>query len=312
MHGRTSFLELETVRIVSGRWQPARVRRSAPSTVGSFARGILLLLLLTSPAWADPIDVADKLSADPDYPAVGLSFRDHPGATVGAPVPVIGDGGSGWTLRVPIMVELHNRLNNVAPNNYWRGLIGVEAGYRFDAPNPRLGHARLVLRLNHESDHATWGVAVKHDDQSLGFYEFNSLGAGGSIPFAWLTQTFVASAETRIHLVTCNTNLGRCGTGVDGWGSVGLELRGELVWPGPSSGVPGRWSPMAALFIDWLPPHALIRTERRLVAHVGIYLPTERRGTFELYLLGWWGNDVGFLRQQRIAQTGFGVRWSPP
>jgi hypothetical protein len=275
---------------------------------------LLLWALLATPA-APPadalIDVADVLSADPDRAELSIGFRDQLGATVGAEVPVLGDGGAGFNLRVPVMVELHNRLPNATPNNYWRGLLSVVLSYRVALGDPLLGPARLSVRLFHESDHVTWGSAVENPEASLGFYEFNGLGLGGALPLQVGGQRLVFSAEARLHLVTCNLSTTLCGSGAQGWGSPGFEGRAGVVWPGAGAGAVGGWSPMAALFLDWLAPHALIRTERRLVVHLGAYLPTERRGTFQVYLLGWWGNDVGFLRRDRIAQAGIGLGWSP-
>lgn len=275
---------------------------------------LLALALLATPAPPPahaPVDLAEVLSADPDRAALSLSFRDQLGATVGAEVPVVGDGGEGFNLRVPVMVELHNRLPNATPNNYWRGLLAVVLSERFALADPRLGPARLSLRLFHESDHITWGGAVENPEASLGFYDFNGLGVGGALPLWAGGQRFVLSAEARLHLVTCNVSATLCASGAQGFGSPGFEGRAEVVWSGGGAPPKDRWSPMAALFLDWLAPHALIRTERRLIVHVGAYLPTERRGTFQVYLLGWWGNDVGFQRRNRIAQAGIGLGWSP-
>lgn len=275
---------------------------------------LLALALLATPAPPPahaPVDLAEALSADPDRAALSLSFRDQLGATVGAEVPVVGDGDPGFNLRVPVMVELHNRLPNATPNNYWRGLLAVVLSERFALADPRLGPARLSLRLFHESDHITWGGAVENPEASLGFYDFNGLGVGGALPLWAGGQRFVLSAEARLHLVTCNVSATLCASGAQGFGSPGFEGRAEVVWSGGGAPPKDRWSPMAALFLDWLAPHALIRTERRLIVHVGAYLPTERRGTFQVYLLGWWGNDVGFQRRNRIAQAGIGLGWSP-
>jgi hypothetical protein len=264
------------------------------------------LVLGAAAARAGPLADADALAADPDVPAFALSIRDYTGATVGARVPLAGEEADRWSLRLPMLVELHNGVGNLAPNNFWRGMIGVEVNLRATgewAP-------RWTLAFFHESDHATWGTGVA-GRADYGFLELNSLSAAVAWPEEWGGQRWTLSADVRLHLVSCTVGAVECSSGVLGWGSFGLETRGGLVWLGGAEHPAGRWMPTAALFLDWLPPHDLIRTERRLVVHAGAYLRTERRGLFTIFVMGWVGNDVGLNRRDRIAQMGVAFRWAP-
>ena len=270
-------------------------------------------------AHADPLPDGRALFADPDQPGMGLAFRAHLRAMVGAEIPVVGEPAeTGLFLRLPAAVELHNLVNNATPNNYWRGLFGIALGYRWCAGQGWRSSA-LALEVQHESDHETVDLVryfhgdTRAPDAPVGFLQFNAVGLAVSTPWQFAKgQQFLTRLRTRFHILSCNLAVERCASGQGGYGSSAFEARLDAAWMGGLAGeADGRWRPFAALHLEWLPPHALVGEERRAVMNAGGWVRTLRRGLFEFFLTGWAGNDVGYLRSQSALQLGAGFRWSP-
>jgi hypothetical protein len=280
---------------------------------------LVAVLAFARSARGDEFLDARHLSANPDIPATVLVWRDHLRGAVGLDIPVFQTGGRDQIeLRIPVMVELSNIVDNVIPNNYWRGLLGIELGYRFSAVGPHGEDLRLALFLQHESDHETVDLVryfqgpVTNTDAPVGFYEFNSVGLRGDLPFHLRGQNFAVAATAKLHVLSCNVNLILCASGADGWGSQTFEGSGEVSWSGwaPASDT-GRLMPFVSLYADWLAPNGLVREEHRVVANLGVWIRTATRGTLVLFGIAWFGNDVGYLRDQRVTQVGGGLRWTP-
>jgi hypothetical protein len=268
-------------------------------------------------AAADSFSDERHLSASPDVSAAGLAWRGHLRGIIGVDIPLIEGTDAPVEVRLPVMVELHNIVDNVTPNNYWRGLLGIEVAHVFGGV-AAAGDLRLAFQIAHESDHETvdlvryFGQPVVDNSAPVGFYQFNSVALRGDWAFVAGGQRLVVSATARLHLLSCNVNLVECASGSGGWGSPAFEGIAELVWEGwkqpPAS---GRWQPFGSLFADWLAPNGLVREEHRAVANAGAWVRTATRGEFALFLVGWLGNDVGYLRDQRVTELGLGFRWTP-
>jgi hypothetical protein len=261
-------------------------------------------------ARADPISDAHRLSANPDTPVMSFFWRNKTHATVGGIVPLLIPGETGgWLLQLSASVQLDNSILNPLPNNYWRGLLGVELGYRF-ALRPGLP-ASIALLVQHESDHETRFSTV-NANTPFGFFDLNSVGLLFDLSFRPASQRVTVSALTRLHVATCTVSPTLCATEGQRWGSQTAEGLFEIVWDGPASKpVAGHWRPVVSFLADKVLPHGLVAEEHRFVAHAGVWVPTEHRGTFEFYALGWIGNEVGYLRSRRITEAGLGFRWSP-
>jgi hypothetical protein len=266
----------------------------------------VLLLLGAMPARGDPLSEARRLSADPNTPATGATWRAYMHGSMGGAIPLLGDDEDRLTLRVPLMVELSNRIGNVLPNNYWRGELALAVGLRV----PLFGRTgQLTFEVHHESDHRT---TQANDAQDLprGFLQLNSIALSAARPFWVAGQPVVPKLTARLHLVTCTKAVDLCSSGDEGWGSTAFEASGELTWTGAPA-KPNTIRPVASLFFDLLLPHHLVRRESRIVGNFGAWIHTRRRGDFEVYGIVWLGNDVGYTRATALHQLGVGARWIP-
>jgi hypothetical protein len=265
---------------------------------------VLAFAALGLPARADELAEARRLSASPDHPVFSLGWRSHLHATVGAELSVFGADEPGFFLRVPAMVELHNVVDNAAPNNLWRGLLGVELGHRF-------ARWSVALLIQHESDHETADLArhVPSNAAPAGFYQLNSVGMRADWPLALANERVVASATARLHVFSCTIGVARC---ADGVGSRAFEAAADLVWSGrPGAAASGTIEPLIAFHADWLVPAGLVRDEHRFILDAGACLRTKGRGMIELVATGWLGSEVGYIREQRVRNLGVALRWTP-
>lgn len=268
---------------------------------------ILVLAACATSARADELVDARRLSASPDNPVFSLGWRSHLHATLGAQVSVVGDDGPGFFVHVPAMVELHNVVDNATPNNLWRGLLGVEVGYRFERWS-------LAVQVQHESDHETVDKVrhVPSDGTGVGFFQLNSVGLRADWPLTVARERVLASGVTRLHVLSCTIDVGRCATGSGGWGSQAFEAAADLIWYGHAgSPATGAIEPVVAFHADWLVPAGLVLDEHRFILEAGGWLQTGRRGMIQLVAIGWLGSEVGYIRNERVRNLGVVFRWTP-
>jgi hypothetical protein len=71
----------------------------------------------------------------------------------------------------------------------------------------------------------------------------------------------------------------------------------------------GRWGPFASLYFDRVFPHRLISAEARAVLMAGIWIHAPV-GLSQIFGIGWFGHDIGYLHHRRVAQIGLGLRWT--
>jgi hypothetical protein len=272
----------------------------------------VLALCLDSAARADPFEEGRLLSANPDTPSTGLSWRDYLHGSAGADVRFLAPGPEGgWVFDVPAMVELANDRDDPAPSDYWRGLLALHGGYRL---GPRRGlpeGIELALEVRHESDHET-RHSSSEEGTPYGFYQLNSVSLYSEAPFHVYGQEVVASFIARFHVATCTSSVSACPVVNGGDGSRTFEALGEVVWTGAATpALAGHWRPALALFADGLVPNGVALEEHRFVAQAGAWVHLSAGGYFQVFGLGWLGSDVGYLRHDRVKQLGAGIRWSP-
>jgi hypothetical protein len=280
---------------------------------------LFLVLTFAGTSRADAVADARRLSADPDNEALGIGWSGHLRGQLGGVLPAWGDDDtSAFTLRVPAMVELYNEINNVVPNNYWRGIISLEVGYHRPASSRVGSRAAVTFEIHHESDHETvdllryYSRPIVGDSAPVGYLQLNTAGIRVDLPVTIARQQFVFTVLPRVHVLSCTANLVLCANGTEGWGSQSFESFVQAVWTGGAEApVPGRLRPFASLAGDWILPSALIREETRLTLNAGIWIRTQKRGAFQFFFAGWLGNDVGYHRERNIALGGVGFRWTP-
>jgi hypothetical protein len=268
-----------------------------------------LSMLLSAPCRADHLSDAQRVSADPDLPATGLGWRGHLQGSAGAAVPLcLQSNPGGWAVDVPALIALSNDTADPAPNNYWRGLVGLEVAYR--KPFDSAGLASLALQLQHESDHET-RYTTADQFAPIGYYQLNSVGVQGDLPTRVAGERITFSATARLHVITCTDTLA-CATANAGHGSRTVEGVAQLIWNG-SLTPPVRYHPrpVVAVYADAIVHNGLVRGEQRLVLNAGAWCPTVKEGIFELFAIGWVGNEVGYLRRTVVRQVGVAIRWSP-
>lgn len=269
-----------------------------------YAAILLTFIGLAHRARADELSDARRLSASPDNPVFSLGWRSHVHATVGADLPVFGADDRGLFLRIPATVELDNVVDNAAPNNLWRGILGVELGYRF-------ARWTIGFRVEHESDHETADLVrhVPSDAAPAGFYQLNSVGVRVDAPLDLAKVRVVASTMARLHVFSCTESVTRC---ADGVGSRALEAAADLVWSGRrGASATGRIEPLIAFHADWLVHAGLVRDEHRFILDAGACLSTSQVAMIQLVATAWLGSEVGYIREQRVRNLGVALRWTP-
>ncbi|MDD9933479.1 MAG: hypothetical protein OXT09_07750 [Myxococcales bacterium] len=258
---------------------------------------IVLLLATATPLRAD--DAADPraLEADPDRPRISLFYRGALRGTLGLRLPLFG-ARPGWSAHLTPMIELHEPpgSDQPLPNQHWRGLLsaGVEHGWG------ERERYRLGLGIAHESDHET-----AHEFSAPGFLALNlfELPAGASFDLGLLELG--ASATPRLYVLSCTRLAAPC-EDLEGSTALGGQLGINLRVPTP---LLFGLQPFAALAASGILGSGQVHDERRLALRGGVYLEVAH-GTLELYLLGFFGHDVGVTRDDELSQLGGGVAWT--
>jgi hypothetical protein len=246
---------------------------------------------------------ARNLSASPDAATIGIAFRRRLRGKLGAIIPFVRDESrEGFFFQVPALVEIHNHFDNGAfPYEMWRGRLAVEAGWRTAWRDRSYG---ITAAVEHESDHpSTSGLS--------GWVQLNSASIRNdlTIPFGDHFLTFALAP--RFHFLTCTNDRIACARRVVG--SAAFEALAEIVldigFAPPDS---GKMRAFVSAFGSWMPAHARVLLERRLVFEAGFSTRNRDRGLFQLYATTLAGNDVGYRRGlDTTFELGLGFRWTP-
>jgi hypothetical protein len=280
-----------------------RSRRPAAASIG----GLLLLaavLALASAARAqtsgDDLRRSGASSADPNTPAFGLSYRGSPRAQLGASLPLwISPQRSGAIFSLNPLLELHEPASSaqLVPSQYWRARVSL-AGGAFWACEHSL--YLIALALEHESDHET-----AHAYSRPGFLAQNALALQGQGNFQLEGLTLRLSPYLRAYVLSCTRERAVC-KNFAGDSAFGAQLDATLEAP--------RFAlltlvPFLSASGFGVLPHAAVRGESHLELHLG-FLYTSRFLLMQLFALGYFGNDVGIARAERVVQLGVGTRLS--
>ncbi len=296
-----------------------------PRLVGSSApAGLLVMVLLgftpavasgaPAPAPKPDEDLAERpdvvdpqshlLSANPDTPGVTFMWRGQLRGTLAARVPLVGrPQRPGLMMAIVPLIELYNQQGSgeVLPNEGWRGQLGLSAGWLWgERPTER----RYLLGgyVRHESDHATAGTDAP--SEALQFNEVTLLGAV-QLPQPRLMVR--VEVRARALFSSCTDIQSTC-RGIKGDGSFGSEV--DLILDlGGAEPIRKHWYFFSSVHGAGVVPNGQVIRELRTTLHVGVYVPV-KFGVWELFGLGFFGNDIGIYRGDTVYQGGAGARWT--
>src|SRR5262249_3073985 len=254
------------------------------------------------------VTVAEQLSASPDAPVFGFIWRGAPRATLSAALPIVGvspEATSG--LRLTPFVEIHNSGNStlLIPNENWRGRLSLE-GWRLWRAREKVEDGpwlRGGVAVSHESDHSSMRLDAPRLDSS--FRMLNDLAirtaAGTS---ADNTISLTAELDSRLFFLSCTHPSVDCRDYFNAFGyGGGLELTSQMR-------LQKGWHAFCSLSFSWIVPSGDLMKELRVVTHLGFW-KRMMGGTWQMFVLGYSGNDVGIMRDTTLRQAGLGIRWAP-
>jgi len=272
----------------------------------------VLLLVLALPfhranAESPVVTVVEQISASPDAPVFGYLWRRAPRATLSATVPIIGaapDASAG--LRLTPFVEIYNNPGAllVLPNENWRGRLSAEVWrlWTLEGKGAEGGWIRGAFGYEHESDHSSHRV----DEPSLhsAFRTTNDLNLRISASTSSVNG-FVVAAEldSRLFFFSCTQPETDCLDNLNGVSYGGeLDVTSQLR-------LGNDWHAFWSMSFSWIVPSGVVVSELRLVSHLGVW--KRHPGTWQVFIIGYLGSDVGVLRETSLQQVGLGVRWAP-
>jgi hypothetical protein len=273
---------------------------------------LLLLLTLFLPlrraaAESPTVTVVEQLSASPDAPVFGYIWRRAPRATLSATIPLLGaapDAPAG--LRITPFVEIYNNPGAalILPNENWRGRLSAEL-WRLWTPGGKGaegGWIRGAFGYEHESDHSSHRV----DEPPLNsaFRTTNDLNLRISASTSSVNK-FVVAAEldSRLFFFSCTQPHVDCLDNLNGVSYGGtLDVTSQLH-------LGKNWHAFWSMSFSWIVPSGVIVSEVRLVSHLGVW--RRGAGTWQIFVIGYLGSDVGILRETSLQQVGLGIRWAP-
>lgn len=242
------------------------------------------------------------LDASTEASQFGVEWRGAARARFGAELPLAGERlTTPLALTLTPLLELHNAPHPDAavPNESWRGRFDLEGWWRVSATRRRVHE--LGLALEHESDHDTARV-----DSLPWFLSLNDVALLGAHFVDLGRVRFRLATSLRYYVFTC-TRITACDEPGDGASTVGGAVAVSAALGGPAR----HTTPFVAYELAGLAARLDVHDEARLVAHLGVARDGARTGLWQVYGLGFLGNDVGLRRHRSVAQLGVGVRWAP-
>lgn len=267
-----------------------------------------LLSIFQAHAESPVVTVTEQLYASPDAPVFGFIWRGAPRATLSAALPLVGvapEATSG--LRLTPFVEIHNSDNStlVIPNQNWRGRLSLEGWrlWRAQAKTEDGPWLRAGVAVTHESDHSS----AREDAPRLisSFRMLNDLAVRmAASTSAENTIVLTGELDSRLFFLSCTHPSVDCRDSFNAFGyGGGLELTSQLR-------LQKGWHAFWSLSFSWIVPSGDLLKELRVVTHLGLW-KRMMGGTWQMFVLGYSGNDVGIMRDTSLQQVGLGIRWAP-
>jgi hypothetical protein len=287
--------------------------------------GTCLLMVCTTRAFADGPRVDPRIFiAAPDSPVATVGTRKQTRAKAALVLPLVGGPfDSGFSLRIPAFIELHNVLGAKIPSEFWRGRITLDGSVGFPSALGEGSFYRMGVALEHESDHSSisgYDGFLKLNSAALSNEATLDLGNG---------FTFFAGLTAHFHLSSCTVQAAICSSG----GGTTFESRAfEVSLDGVLDKTLGLgFRAFTAVHAARMFGHRYVANEQRGVVDLGVAWTTKSKGTFQLYGTGFVGTEVGFFRGsgdrpqwniirafgegaptgQEAVQLGGGIRWAP-
>lgn len=304
----TALLLHPTFRASADEWNPSTVTGTEPEDpTGSVGAASPSAPPVTDPE-APPEDEvippqSHLLSANPDAPGVSFVWRGQLRGTLSVPIPLTGrPQRPGLSVSILTLIELYNSAGSgqLLPNEGWRGLLGAQAGWMW---GERATERRFYLggAVVHESDHAT-----ARADAPLAALALNEITAIAAFQLPQPKLMVRVELQTRALIVTCTSLETDCSTFQ---GSTSFGAEGDLVLDtGGAEPLLKHWYFFASLHGGAVVPNREVIRELRAVIHVGVFVRV-RLGVWQLFALGFFGNDIGIDRGETVYQGGAGVRW---
>ena len=243
---------------------------------------------------------ATAISADPNTPTFGLGWRNAVRGQLGATLPLWASPESeGLVFALSPLIELHEpaRSPQALPSQYWRARVTLSGAVVIVTDSAAY---RIGLALEHESDHET-----AHAYSSPGFLALNAATLGALASFQAGDFALSVAPSARMYVASCTRERSAC-RNFQGAASAGGQLDLTLSAPGLDL-----WElvPFASASGFGVLPHAAIGGETHVEVHLGLAYEA-RFLLIQLFALGYFGNDVGITRMQRVTQFGGGLRLS--
>jgi len=244
------------------------------------------------------LKTAAALSADPNTPAFGVSVRRAMRAQLGAALPLWASPESeGLIFTLSPLMELHEPANStqVLPSQYWRARLTLSGAAVFVTDSAAY---RIGLSLEHESDHET-----AHAYSQPGFLTQNALAVRSLASFPGADVALSVAPSLLLYLASCTLDRSVC-RNFQGDTSGGAQL--DIVISAPGAAL---WELVPYLSASGLGilRHAAVRGETHLELHLGLKYQS-RFLLMQLFALGYFGNDVGVQRGDRVTEVGAGTR----
>jgi hypothetical protein len=258
---------------------------------------------------SEALRLPETLSASPNSPAFGYIWRRGSRIVLGLAIPVLGGSSNAqWGLHLTPFVELHNAPGSLSlvSNEEWRGRASFELWRSWvKGSDPEAASwLRLGVGFDHESDHAS--VRREVPVPPFGFRQLNDISFRATVS-ATPSPRWIASAEltSLLFLASCTQPRVDC---LQHWdtsygGSLNLVLQHRL-------GTAQTWRGFASLSLSWTVPAGRVIRESRIVSHVGLW-HRGSIGAWQIFVLGFIGNDVGIGREKVVYEWGAGLRWNP-
>jgi hypothetical protein len=245
------------------------------------------------------------LSASPDAPQIAFFWAGHLRGRLSARIPFIGGlQEPGFSMALLPLIELQNQdgSDQALPNENWRGRLSLQGAWTW-GDDPAAPRFSLGGAIEHESDHAT--ARTDAPDVSLQLNDVALLGAV-QIPKPRLMIRLDMQAVT--YVISCTDINAAC---LDFAGSTSFGGIADLMLDaGGARPVKGKWYVFGSVHGAGIVPNGDMIRELRTSLNFGVW-SRSRLGMWQLYALGFFGNEVGIDRGNTVTQGGLGVRWVP-